>query len=50
MASYLQQHFLFRLMTEELVSSCQKYVCSKDDRINKFFHEGQFLTSSQALI
>jgi len=39
MASYLQQHFLFRLMTEELVSSCQKYVCSKDDRINKFFHE-----------
>lgn len=39
MTFYLQQHFLFRPMTEELVSSCQEYVCSKDDRINKFFHE-----------
>lgn len=39
MVSYLRQHFLFRPMTEELVSSCQDYVCSKDNRINKFFHE-----------
>ena len=39
MTFYLQQHFLFRPMTEELVSSCQEYVCSKDYRINKFFHE-----------
>lgn len=38
MASYLQQNFVFRPMTEEIVSSCQSYVCSKDAEIDKFFH------------
>lgn len=38
MASYLQQNFVFRPMTEEIVSSCQAFSCSKDGQIDRFFH------------
>jgi hypothetical protein len=38
MASFLQQNFVFRPMTEDIVSSCQPYLCSKDNEIDKFFH------------
>ena len=38
MSSILQSNFVFRLMTEELVSSCYPYSCTKDEQIDKFFH------------
>ena len=38
MDSYLHQNFVFKLMTEEVVSSCLLYSCSKDEHIDKFFH------------
>jgi GNAT superfamily N-acetyltransferase len=38
MDSYLHQNFVFKLMTEEVVSSCPLYSCSKDEHIDKFFH------------
>lgn len=38
MESTLLSKFVFRPMTEELVSSCLPYSCSKDEQIDKFFH------------
>lgn len=38
MTSYLQQNFVFRPMTEDLVASCQDFSCSKDEQIDTFFH------------
>lgn len=49
MASYLQQNFVFRPMTEGIVSSCQPYSCSKDKQIDKFFHE-EFLDYEHQLL
>lgn len=38
MASYLQQNFVFRPMTDEFISSCHHYSCTKDEQIDRFFH------------
>ena len=39
MASFLDSECEFWKMTERLAAQCQPYVCSKDEQINRFFHE-----------
>ena len=39
MASFLDSECEFWKMTESLAAQCQPYVCSKDEQINRFFHE-----------
>ena len=35
--SYLQDNFIFRVMTEEVVKKCKDYTCKKDADIEEFF-------------
>ena len=35
--SYLQENFIFRVMTEEVVKKCKDYTCKKDADIEEFF-------------
>ena len=35
--SYLQEHFIFRVMTEDVVEKCKEYTCKKDTDIEEFF-------------
>ena len=35
--SYLQEHFIFRVMTEDVVEKCKDYICKKDSEIEEFF-------------
>ena len=35
--SYLQEHFIFRVMTEDVVENCKDYTCKKDSEIEEFF-------------
>ena len=39
MTSFLDSECEFWKMTESLSAQCQPYVCSKDEQINRFFHE-----------
>ena len=35
--SYLQENFIFRVMTEDVVEKCKNYTCKKDTDIEEFF-------------
>ena len=35
--SYLQDNFIFRVMTEDVVKKCKDYTCEKDTDIEEFF-------------
>lgn len=35
--SYLKEHFIFRVMTEDVVGGCEEYTCEKDAEIEEFF-------------
>ena len=35
--SYLQENFIFRVMTEDVVKKCKDYTCEKDTDIEEFF-------------
>ena len=35
--SYLKEHFIFRVMTEDVVEGCEDYTCEKDTDIEEFF-------------
>lgn len=35
--SYLKEHFVFRVMTEDVIEKCEDYTCEKDTEIEEFF-------------
>jgi len=36
--SFLEQHCVLRLLTQDLIEQCEEFVCEKDKEINNFFH------------